>query len=217
MSRDLDPALETALEQPVIRPVWILRLDIEGDPVYIWTGAGDLTITGSGDSALDGYTFVGVGNIGDIGVIQDTQKGSNALKLKLPGVELDKYLLDQIVNLKRVWQFRDAWVWFGLLDSSQSIVINPFRIKTGRMDSLTITDDGKEGTVSLVIESHQAYTGRALGTSYSEQKELDATDTSQDYIHDLANKQPSIGESSQSSGGGGGGALGGKEIDYVLK
>ena len=39
----------------------------------------------------------------------------------------------------------------------------------------------------------QSYVSQALNTRYSQQNELDATDTSQDYVHDLANRQPGIG------------------------
>lgn len=204
MSRGLDPTLNTALEQAAIRPVWIIRLDIVDDPVQVWTGKGDLVVTGSGDTALDGYTFTGMGNIGDIGAMQDTDKGSDSLKLKLPGVQTDEYLLQQVIAIPKVWQFRQAWVWFGLLDSTNNIVINPFRVKTGRLDHMVLSEDGETGTISVVIESHQAFISRALGTAYSEQKEIDPTDTSQDYIHDLANKQPGIGDKAIYSDSGGG-------------
>ena len=205
VGRDLDPVLNTALEQPAIRPIWILRMDIKDDPFQVWTGIGDLVVVGSGDTALDGFTFTGLGNIGEIGVIKDSDRGSDAVKLKLPGVDTSKDMLDPIITNPRVWQFRQAWLWFGLLDSANSIVINPFRVKTGRIDSMVLSDDGSTGSVETVIESHQAYISRALRTSYSEQKEIDPTDTSQDYIHDLANKKPGVGVKSSMGGGGGGG------------
>jgi len=202
MSRDLDPTQDTELEQGLIRPAWIIRLDIKDDPVQVWTGVGQLIVSGSGDTALDGFTFEGISDIGEIGAIKDTERGSGALKLKLPAVDIDKILLDQIINVPRIWQFRNAYIWFALLDTANNIIINPFRVKTGRLDSISLTDDGSKGTAETTIESHQAYISRALGASYSEQKEIDATDTSQDFVHDLANKTPGI--SANTSGGGAG-------------
>ncbi len=213
MSRDLNALLVTELQKPMIRPVWIIRLDIEDDPVQVWTGAGSFEPTGTGDTALDGFTFDGIGNIGEIGAMSDSETGSKVLTLGLPGVEIDKDLLNQVVNLIKTWQFRDAWVWFALLDENTNLVYNPFRIKTGRMDTMKAGHTGKTGRIDVEIESHQAFISRALDTRYSEQREIDDIDSSQDYIHDLANKQPGIGISGGNdySGTGGGGPGGGRE------
>ncbi len=208
MSRGLNPLLETELQKPMIRPVWIIRLDIQDDPVQVWTGAGELSPVGTGDTALDGFTFDGIGNIGEIGAIADSETGSQVLKLGLPGVEIDKDLLNQVVNQTKVWQFKNAWVWFGLLDENTNLVYNPFRVKTGRIDTMKASHTGKTGRMDVEIESHQAYISRTLDTKYAEQNEIDEDDISQSFIHDLANKQPGIGvannDSSYSRGGGSG-------------
>lgn len=210
VTRGLDPELNAELEKQVIRPVWIIRLDIKDDPLLVWTGRGSFSPTGTGDPDLDGQIFTGVGDIGEIGAIQDTEKGSKALTLELPGVDLTKPLLAQIVNDLRIWQFREAWIWFGVLDTVNNFVVNPFRVKTGRMDTMTLENNGTEGSIKAVIESHQSFISRALGTRYSEQQDIDPTDISQTFIHDLANKQPGIGVTSSSTDGGiGGGRVGG--------
>jgi len=193
MTRGLDPALEAEVQKDIIRPVWIIRLDIKDDPVNIWTGRGDFSPVGTGDADLDGQTFLGSGDILNIGAIQDTEKGSRALSIKLPGVDLSEPLLAQVVNDLRVWQFREAWVWFGLLDPTGTFVINPFRVKTGRMDSMTLENSADSGSIEVIIESHQSFISNALGTRYSEQVTIDPTDISQTFIHDLANKQPGVG------------------------
>lgn len=202
MSRDLDPALEAELQKRIIRPIWIARLDIKDDPVNVWTGRGQFAPVGTGDADLDGQIFEGSGDLITIGAIQDTERGSRALTLKLPGVDLTKPILAQVVNDLRIWQFREAWVWFALLDTAHNLVVNPFRIKTGRMDTMTLTNSGTAGTITAIIESHQSFISQPLGTRYSEQRDIDPTDTSQDFVHDLANKQPGIGVRTVSSGGG---------------
>lgn len=212
MTRGLDPTLEAELQKDIIRPVWIIRLDIKDDPVLLWTGRGNLQPVGTGDADLDGQVFLGSGNIIEIGAIQDTEKGSKALTLKLPGVDLSKPLLAQIVNDLRIWQFREAWVWFALLDPVNDFIVNPIRIKTGRMDTMTLENNATTGSIAVVIESHQSFISNALGTKYSEQLEIDPTDISQNFVHDLANKQPGIGVKTLPSGGGrGGGGGSGRE------
>jgi hypothetical protein len=197
MARDLESGVVTEIQEDLYRPVWIVRLDIDRDPVLAWTGRGDLVVAAdqTGDAALDGNTFVGLGNIGKIGEITDTEKGSNAVRLILPGADLTDTALQQVVMDNRRWQNRQAWIWFGVLDTSLNVIADPARVKTGRMDAMTVLGSGTEGSVSAVIESHQTYASIPLNTRYSQQKdEIDSADVSQDYAHDLANRQPGIGE-----------------------
>ena len=193
MARDLTAGMITEVQEPLIKPVWILRLDIDTDPLYAWTGRGDFAPTGTGDSALDGNTFTGLGNIGKIGNIEDTENGSSAVQLILPGVDLNDTALQEVVLNERLWQNRQGWIWFGLLDTTYATIISPTRVKTGRMDQMTVAGSGSSGIVTIALESHQSYVSQALNTRYSQQEELDATDTSQNYVHDLANRQPGIG------------------------
>lgn len=191
--RDLDPATEAAVDASIVYPAWLFRLDIEGDPVIVWTGARDYTPTGTGDPALDGFTFERVGNIGDIGNIVDGRGGSQALNLRLPGVDLNDDALKQVVKDKRKWQFRQAWVWIATLDANYNVVGVPFRVKTGRMDRMNVGKGRKGSYVNLVIESHQAYASEVGNQKYSELRDFDPTDTSQNYVHDLANRVAIIG------------------------
>lgn len=214
---DLSVGMQTEVQEPDIRPVWIVRLDITTDPVYAWTGRGPFAPTSTGDDALDGNTFIGVGNIGKITAVKDGEKGSSAVTLSLPGVDLNDDLLKQIITNSETWQFRQAWIWFGLLDNSLGVIANPTRIKTGRMDQMMIGGSGSEGTVNVIVESYQAYAQRALQSRYIDQKILDATDKSQDFVHDLSNKQPGVGIPTNVGGGGGTISLGIESDNFNLK
>lgn len=191
--RDLHASTAAALVQEVVYSAWLFRLDIEGDPVQIWTGPRDITPTGTADAALNNILFEGMGNIGDIGQIVDGKGGSQALVLKLPGVNLEDDVLKQVVKDKRRWQFRQAWVWIAALDAGYQIVGEPFRVKTGRMDRMNVGKSRGVSYVSLTVESHQAYASEVSNAKYSELKDFDPTDTSQNYVHDLANRQAIIG------------------------
>jgi hypothetical protein len=196
--RVMNSATKAALLNATIFPAWVIRLDIDTDPVLVWTGIGSLDFTGgSTDSALSGLVFSGIANVGTIAAIVDDKSGSQAVKLALAGVDPTQEALRQIVFDQRRWQFRQAWMWVVLLNSSGAIIGDPVRVKTGRMDQMMHTDGNEgqsESTISVTIESHQAYSSRALNTKYSEQNQIDATDTSQNYVHDLANIQPTIGQ-----------------------
>lgn len=198
--RAIHPLTSAALGQDVVYDAFILRLDILNDPVQIWTGPRNIVFSGSGDPSLEvnaqgqPLTFEGLGDIGGIGDIVDGQGGSQAVVLRLAGVDLTDDALKQVVFNKNRWQRRQAWIWIATLDADYSLVGQPFRIKTGRMDNMNI-GQGRDGEnfVEVRIESHQAYSSEASNTKYSEQGDIDSTDISQAYVVDLANRQAIIG------------------------
>lgn len=200
--RDLHEDAAAEVIAPQIKPVWIVRLDIETDPVYAWTGRGQFVASDTGDDALDGHTYDGLGNIGEISSIKEDNNGSDTVTLTLPGVELDQELLDQIVNDARKWQGRRAWLWLAFLNETYGVVANPIRVKSAVMDQMKLNDDGGTGTIVVTLESHQAHISRQTRTRYSRQRDIDPEDASQDYIHDLANKQPPVGEKTPTTGRG---------------
>lgn len=193
MARDLTAGMVTEVALPLITPVWFIRLDITTDPVIAWTGFSDFTPSSTGDTAFDTFTFIGIGDVGQIGQIVDTDAGSQALKLKLPGIDLNDDVLKQVITNSETWQNRRAWIWYGLLNTAYGVIVDPTRVKTGKMDQLRVTGSGETGIVEVTIESHQANISEPLNTHYSGQINLDASDTSQNYALDLSSKRPEIG------------------------
>jgi len=221
MARQLHVDTRAALLASSVFPAWVVRLDIQGDPLYAWTGLRDYSPVATGDASLDGVVYEGVGHIGQVGNIIDSVEGSQAVSLTLPGIDLADDALKQFVWDARVWQFRRAWMWIALMDETGSVIGRPIRFKTGRMDRVRAGSEGGEGSLVVDLESHQAYAAEALTSRYSEQIEIDSTDTSQRYVHDLANRQPSLGVAptpftvapgTPETGGGGGGGGGGGYI-----
>ena len=209
-----DGTLGSYLDGSTITLAYILRMDIVGDPVFVWTGYGDLTFGASetGDSALDGQTFQGITHlIADISPVEDGQGGSNGVEVSLPGIDYNDEAMRQIVRDKRRWQFLPGRLWLVFLDNTTGAVVGkPVRLRSGKMDQIIVgEDDEGTGVVACTIESQQAYASEALNTRYSEQSDLDATDTSQKWVWQLANMNPQIGKpfSLRSAGSGGGGAL----------
>lgn len=190
-------ALGTELDSNNLTVVWIIRLDITNDPLFAWTGFGDLTFAAgaTGDTALDGQTFQGITHlIAEVGAVQDQQGGSTALEISVPGISLTDEAMRQVVYDRRVWQFKTAYAWLAFLDDNDNVIGNPVRVKSGRMDQMLVeeSEDGT-GVIRCVIEGQQAYSAEASGSRYSEQEELDPTDTSQKYVWALANMDPKTG------------------------
>lgn len=212
--RNITTPVAAAFGAPILNIAWIVRLDIEDDPVYAWTGLGQLVIPEGffQDEKLNGLTFEGLANIGEIGKIVDTMQGSQAVKLTLPGVRLDDDALKQIVFDQRRWQGRPGYIWVVPIGDNGILVGEPVRAKTGKMDNLKLERRQAEGKISLDLESFAAYSQRAPYTRYSEQRDVDPTDTSQDFVHDLANRTAGIGDKANAaspSGTSGGGSTSG--------
>lgn len=199
MTRPLEVATSLALDKPELPLAAILYLDILGDPLYCWSGIGDLPFAAAetGDPSLDGFTFKGTGTIVNISTISEGVGGSDALEVSLPGVDIAEPMLRQLITNRNRWQFRRAVVWLMALDpNTYAIAGKPFRIKTGRMDQMPYSENNREGVVKCKIEGQQAYGNIPLATRYSEQIDINPNDISQKYVHSLANMTAALGQAS---------------------
>lgn len=228
MTRTLANSTKLGLDKAELPLAAILYLDILDDPLYCWSGIGDLTFGAAetGDPSLDGLTFAGTGTIINISTIGEGVGGSDALEISLPGVDLNEPMLRQLITNRNRWQFRRAVVWLMVLDPDTfAIAGKPFRIKTGRMDQMPYSENNKEGVVKCKIEGQQAYGNIPLASRYSEQIDINPNDVSQKYVHALANMTAALGQASAQGGtggaaGGGGGSnmvnrLFGNTVDMV--
>lgn len=217
MTRPLEAATATATGQPVLPLAALVYLDVENDPLYAWTGIGDLIFTAgqTGDPSLDGKTFTGLGTIVEISNASEGVGGSDALEISMPGVDPNEPMMRQLVTNRQRWQFRRAIVWMMILDpETEAIEGKPFRIKTGRMDKMPYTEGKQGGVIKVRIEGQQAYGNEPLNSRYSEQVDLNPLDTSQKWIHSLANMPVDLSKSTSGTGsnsgyggGNGGGGL----------
>src|SRR5690625_978048 len=114
--RDMTPEMQAGLESPVIRPVVIAHLDILGDPISMWTGAGNFAPTGSPDEILNGKVYVPDRSFVDMSTVSEDDGIGGPLTIVLKGNDLNQDVLRQVVRDRRRWRGRDAYVWLGLLN-----------------------------------------------------------------------------------------------------
>lgn len=198
MPRNIHADALTAQDERVIREAYICRLEVEGDPLFVWTGLGPYTPSGTGDAKLEegNPTYTGVAVLGSLSQISDSNQGSRAVKLTLSGVSLSEPAAKQIINEARNWQFRKGYLWGVNLDANDQVIGAPWRLRSGRMvqmEYLRGADDG-EASITVDLAGYNAYAQEPLYSRYSEQKDLDAVDTSQDWVHELANLDPSTSD-----------------------
>lgn len=211
MTRPLDPDTALAVVKSVLPLAAIVRLDVMDDPLFCWTGLGDLVFAAAetGDSALDTFTFKGTGLAADISTISEGVGGSDVLEIAFPGVDLDLPMLRQLLRDRRRWQFRRAWVWLMALDPDTDLIAGkPFRVKTGRMDNMPYSENSGQAIAKVRIEGQQSYGDQALGTRYSEQPDINPLDISQKFAYSLANMTAALGQASATPGTGAGASTG---------
>jgi hypothetical protein len=192
-------ALDAEAEKSVIRPIWFLFMDVEDDPLYAHTGQGSITFAEdeTGDPALDGHTFEGLGVFAMMGDIQQSENGSGPMQLTLPGVDPDKPGFKPLIADRRRWQYRRAIVWFSFINEEMTGLIDyPQREKTGRLDNLQVTHDTDTCTISIDIEGFAANSAPPLASRYADQPDIDPDDISMSWVADLANRQPELGPGS---------------------
>lgn len=149
----LTTANQTAAEARQNIPITLVYLDVAGDPVWAWSGRGDLTVTAAGDPLLaGGRTFMGVGDVGSVGTITHAADGSiQSMSLGLNYTDMVSAEATSFVNDVGSWSQRPAVVWkaFARTDGAGGFLIDvPFRILTGRMQHVANTNGS---TTELIV------------------------------------------------------------------
>ena len=187
------PELTAILDAAGITTAIVARLDFKSETLFCWTGAHQITVTGTGDSLMDGQTFepIADGLPLEIGDNAFSYNGSEALTITLAIPTAPHVVLAAAQTFPDEYLARPATFWRALLMRPADPLAQPTwlfrRIRSGAMDSVSITNDGSEHTFALTIESHASLVSAATNASYLDQARLDPVDTSQKYAAQIAN------------------------------
>jgi hypothetical protein len=177
------PTLDTTAKTAIatnFAVAWFIYLDVVGDPLRVTNFGQNVAFSGTGDSDLDGNTFLSfAGQFLDIGEVNNSDNGSDTLTVTLSGIRsLDVTLMDAIGNVAN-WQGRTCRIWFQLYDESgtaaQGAIVSYY---TGYMNSVAFIP-GQEGqTIQLNVENYLAISNAPSNRNYMNQSDYDAGDTS---------------------------------------
>ena len=141
--RSMTTALENALLASEVFPLVLVHLDFPGPggQVRVWNGIGDLS--------WDSQTWKGLGSLGNIGDITETEEiRSNNLTLTLSGVPSDS--LRDFLSTR--YHNRHAKVYVGAF-SAGSIVADPVLMYNALMDTAAIDESGETSSITLSCEN----------------------------------------------------------------
>ncbi len=205
MRAGIDSAITDLLARDGVTTAMLVRLDFNTETVFLWTGASNLLVTGTGDSRLDGNTFspVAAGNVVDISDNAFSYTGSEPMTVSLSIPASPHAAVASASNFPQEYQGLPATFWRALLEEAALPGVPAQwrfrRVRAGTMDDLSIRHSGEAHTFSITVEAHAARISQASGRTYLDQKSFDPTDTSQDYAVAIANGKPA--PSSSTAGG----------------
>jgi hypothetical protein len=202
---DVSDEMQAALKGHELVALPIVHLDFAGDPVHAWGGVGDLD--------WNGETWLGVGNLGEIGTIQSDIKGS------IPSLELSLNHIDSDILASargQTFMGRRGRVWIGVFGDDQMLISDPALFYAGEISNLTITD-GDDPSINVVIDSRLSLLKRARPTYRTQEdhlRQLDkdgitANDRFFEFVPSLLNKTIYWGLREPSAGRGRSGGSGG--------
>lgn len=188
MSSRPDAAASLVLDSEVVRPAFLVWLDFVGDPVRSTTWIADITLAGTGDADLDGYTFDALDP--DLVSISDAinrEGGSETVTARLSGLVGPNTDLLNIIGDVSKWRGRDARLWCIVHDEQYMRQGAVWAYYTGRMVSARIGGSADDQFVEVGIESYLATLTQASNRTYLDQAYFDPGDLSAECAISIAN------------------------------
>jgi hypothetical protein len=211
LGRDIPPPLAAAIDEPVVRPFLAVRVELP-DPVYAWTGLGNLIFNDA-----DGVTrtWQGAGGIGAIDTVGEATDGT-ATGIKVSLLEVPSEFRNDIARQATRGVIMELYV--GTLNETYQLVEASVLIWKGRLDQYKITDGGNTLTVEITGESRAIDQRRPSIKRFTDeyQQRKHPGDLFFQYVPQMTEvsilwaKAEQSGAAAISIGGGGGGGGGGR-------
>ena len=195
--RSLSNDMTTQVSASQLAPIILASLSFS-TPVNLWSGYGTITYIGTG--------YLGIGTLGTISPIEETTDlAARGISMQLSGVPTAQIAIALTEN----YQGRECSVLFAAMASDGTLVSTPVTVFSGRMDVMTINDDGEQAIIGMTAENKLVDFRRPREVRYTdeEQKSLFPTDKGLEFVNAIQEKQIYWGNakfsSSVMSNGGG--------------
>jgi hypothetical protein len=198
----VDATTQAALEATVVNWRVLIYADFVGDVLRGTSGLYDKTISGSGDSELDGTYESFNHDLINVSPVKHNETGSDTVAISMSGLVVNNADFLAIIGDKSKWQGRIARLWFYCVDQNESQVGSVIPYYTGYMNEVSISGSADSQTVTLTIENYLASIAGAQNKTYLIQNIFDAGDLSGEASISAANGMAEAG--SYTYGGGGG-------------
>lgn len=142
MSRTLPEALATEFAADELKPFYAVELLFDSGELRFWTGYDEIE--------ANGEIWYGSGLVMSIsGVSEPADMSANGMTITFSA--LDSSII--AVMLRENYRGRSAKVYLGALDSTNQPVSDMYQIFAGRMDIMTLQENGNIATININIEN----------------------------------------------------------------
>jgi hypothetical protein len=156
MPRGLSTPFEAALDAEILAPVVTASLDFQNDPLFAWSGLGELTV---------GFnTYIGLEGAFALEPFRDTSDTRiSSLKCQLGYVQNG-----DLPNLETdSWEGRTATFSVVMLDPDDMSIIDSIEIFRGQMDTLSVEVKERDSVLTLTVVNEMTKLKQAWGATYS--------------------------------------------------
>ena len=200
MSRDLNSDLIAQITSEAFRPFFAINATLESTTLRLWTGIGDLSISG--------VTYTGVGTFLSVGELEESASiSAKGLELTLSGIPSDLLslalntpyqgreltMLFGVTDLQRVFLLKEGG-GFLLLENDGRIIVGdddaPAQMFRGYIDTMNIQEGAETSSIAVSVESRLIDLERVRVRRYTDQlqKALFAGDKGLEFVEDLQDK-----------------------------
>jgi hypothetical protein len=209
----VDATTQAALEATVVNWRVLIYADFVGDVLRGTSGLYDKTISGSGDSELDGTYESFNHDLIQVSPVKHNEQGADTVSISMSGLIVNNNDFLNLIGDKAKWQGRIARLWFYCVDENENQVGSIVPYYTGYMNEVGINGNPSTQTVTLTIENYLVSIAGAQNKTYLIQNIFDAGDLSGAASISSANGMAEAGNYNYGGGGGGGGGGGAGEND----
>ena len=150
-----------------------VELEFDSGTLRVWNGYGDLTI--------DSNVYTGGGTLIGVSAIEEAAEiGAKGVSMSLTGISSSILTTALTEN----YQYRIANIYVGAITSG---TVSSYKVLSGRMDVMTIAEEGETCTITLTAESRliDLERPRLRRWTSEDQKALDANDKGFEFVNSL--------------------------------
>jgi len=180
MSRDLGVDLVAEFTAAALSPVLLCEFAFDSGTVRLWNGIGDIV--------WGGNTYTGAGTLLGVSDYEETSLlEAKNFTFTLSGISSS--ILSLAFNEN--YQGRLVNLYLGALTTAGALISDPYRLFSGKMDTMTISESGETCSISLSCENNMVILTRAKERRYTseDQKAAFSGDKGLDFVVSLQDKE----------------------------
>ena len=141
MARDVHGSTLTELSKQTVRPILLLKMELSPLALF-WSGVGHFLWKGD--------IYAGAGGLAKISSVKEQSLlQATGTKFELTGIPTKNLF----IALQAQYQDKIARLWFALTDDRLNIIGDAILVFSGRIDIMSIREDGNTASVSVTVQN----------------------------------------------------------------